>query len=190
MIHSSRFTVVLDACVLYPAPVRDILLHLAHVDLYMPKWTTAIQDEWRRNLLENRPDLTINQLNKTIRTMDKSFPDANVINYQSLINALRLPDNNDRHVLAAAVRCHAEVIVTYNLKDFPARLLKVFDIEAQHPDVFICNLIGLAPELAVEAFQTQLSFLKNPPLKAEQVLASFKKAGLASTSEKLGHLIH
>ena len=189
MIHSARFTVVLDACVLYPAPVRDILLHLANLDLYKPKWTKEIQEEWKRSLLENRPDLGANQLDKTIRAMNKAFPDSNVSSYESLINVFRLPDNNDRHVLAAAVRCHAEVIVTYNLKDFPARTLKAFDLEAQHPDTFISNLIDLNPETAVKAFQNQVSFLRNPPLKADQVLGHLRKAGLVSASEKLNHLM-
>lgn len=121
MIHSARFTAVLDACVLYPAPIRDLLLHLANAELYTPKWTDRIHDEWLRNLILNRPDLEATKLERTIREMKNAFPDSGVENYESLILSLQLPDEDDRHVLAAAIRCKADVIVTFNVKDFPAK---------------------------------------------------------------------
>jgi hypothetical protein len=185
MIHSPKFTAILDANVLYPAPVRDLLLHLATFDLYKPKWTQTIQDEWKRNLLNRRPDLKTGQLNKTIHAMNKAFPDASVEQYESLIPTFDLPDMDDRHVLAAAVRCHAEVIVTSNLKHFPEQYLSEFEIEAQHPDHFIANLIDLNPEKSLEAFKQQVSFLRNPPMTASQVLESLEKAGLAITCTRL-----
>jgi hypothetical protein len=185
MIHSPKFTAILDACVLYPAPVRDLLLHLADFELYTPRWTDRIHNEWTRNLLQNRPDLKAEQLNRTVFEMKKAFPDANVEKYESLIPAFNLPDEDDLHVLAAAVRCLADVIVTSNLKDFPAECLKEFDIEAQHPDLFISNLIDLNPEKSREAFLQQVSFLKNPPMTELQVLESLKKCGLRATSTKL-----
>lgn len=119
MIYSSNFTVVLDACVLYPAPLRDLLLSLAHHEVYKPKWSKEIQEEWSRNLLMNRPDLKKEQLQTTIEAMNIAFPDAEVTKYSSLISVVTLPDPNDRHVLAAAIRSKADVIVTYNLKHFP-----------------------------------------------------------------------
>ncbi|GAC1604294.1 MAG: hypothetical protein NVS3B25_33440 [Hymenobacter sp.] len=119
MIHSPRFVAVLDACVLYPAPIRDLLLHLATLGLYTPKWTEIIHDEWTRNLLKNRQDLTAEQLQKTKAAMCGAFPDADVLHFEALIEALELPDLDDRHLLAAAIRCQADIIVTSNLKDFP-----------------------------------------------------------------------
>lgn len=178
MIHSPKFTAILDANVLYPAPVRDLLLHLATFDLYKPKWTQTIQEEWKRNLLKKRPDLKTGQLDKTIHEMNKAFPDAGVEQYESLIATFDLADIDDRHVLAAAVRCQAEVIVTWNLKHFPEKYLSEFEIEAQHPDHFITNLIDLNPEKSLEAFKQQVSFLKNPPMTESQVLESLEKAGL------------
>ncbi|MEJ0056627.1 MAG: PIN domain-containing protein [Bacteroidota bacterium] len=185
MIHSPKFTAILDANVLYPAPVRDLLLHLATFDLYKPKWTQTIQEEWKRNLLNRRPDLKTGQLDKTIHEMNKAFPDASVELYKSLIPTFDLPDMDDRHVLAAAVRCHAEVIVTSNLKHFPEKYLSEFEIEAQHPDHFIANLIDLNPEKSLEAFKQQVSFLRNPPMTASQVLESLEKAGLSFTCTRL-----
>lgn len=188
MIYSLKFIAVLDACVLYPAPIRDLLLNLADFNLYTPKWTDEIQEEWTRNLLLNRPDLTKEQLQKTIDAMNKAFPDANVRNYEAIITSLHLPDRNDCHVLAAALRCQAEVIVTANLKDFPNEYLNQFDIEAQHPDYFIANLIDLNPKKALQAFQQQVSNLKKPPTSEIQVLETLKKVGLKITSTKLNGL--
>lgn len=88
MIHSPRFTVVLDACVLYPAPIRDILLSLAAEGLFKAKWSDMIQVEWLRNLLKNRTDLKKEQLNQTVNTMNLAFPDANVENFKELIPSL------------------------------------------------------------------------------------------------------
>lgn len=185
MIHSPKFTAVLDACVLYPMPIRDLLLHLASFELYKPKWTNEIQQEWQRNLLKNRVDLKPEQLKRTALEMDKAFPDANVEGYEALVTSFHLPDPDDNHVLAATVRCHAEVIETANQKDFPNEYLAQFDIEAQHPDYFIANLIDLNPKEALKAFQQQVSFLKNPPLSGKEVLAALEKSGLSKACAKL-----
>lgn len=105
MIYSPRFTVLLDACVLYPAPIRDILLNLADLGIYSPKWSEIIQEEWIRNLLENRPDLSKLKLRRTVQVMNAAFPDAQVHSFEELIDLLELPDLGDRHVLAAAITC-------------------------------------------------------------------------------------
>jgi hypothetical protein len=141
--------------------------------------------EWKRNLLINRSDLKAEQLDRTVLEMKKAFPDASIEKYESLINSLQLPDENDRHILAAAIRCRADVIVTLNLKDFPPDYLEPFDLEAQHPDLFVSHLIDLNPEKSVAAFLKQVSFLKNPLMSNEQVLESLKNCGLKTASGKL-----
>ena len=133
----SPFTVIYDACVLYPAPLRDFLMWLALSGNCRACWTDAIHAEWTHSLLANRPDLTPEQLKRTVDLMDAAVPDALVTEYEPLIDGLTLPDAKDRHVLAAAVRCSASVIVTFNEKDFPASQLAPFGIEPQHPDAFI-----------------------------------------------------
>ena len=100
-IKLSRYTVVYDACVLYPAPLRDFLLELAMTQLFRAKWTDEIHDEWIRNVLKNRPDLTPEQLARTRALMDAAVMDCLVDGYQALVPALALPDEDDRHVLAA-----------------------------------------------------------------------------------------
>jgi predicted nucleic acid-binding protein len=189
MISSSRFVAMLDACILYPAPIRDLLLNFAAEGLFLPKWTDQIHDEWTRNLLKNRPELSIDQLQRTVDAMSRAFPDAKVSNYTTLIKSIKLPDEDDRHILAAAIRCKADLIVTANLKDFPKECLVEFSMEAQHPDEFINNIIGLNPETSLKAFLKQVSYLKNPPLTAFQVLDNFKKVGLNNTANSLLELL-
>ncbi|MCF0061739.1 PIN domain-containing protein [Dyadobacter chenwenxiniae] len=167
---------------LYPAPIRDLLLYLADAELYTPKWTDKIHEEWTQSLLKKRSDISSEQLRKTIAAMHNAFPDANVLNYQSLMKSLELPDPNDAHVLAAAVRCNADVLVTANIKDFPKEYLQQFDIEPQHPDVFISNLIELNPDNTLKAFENQVGNLRKPSLTACAVLDKLEKVGLIKTS--------
>ena len=115
----ASFVAVYDACVLYPAPLRDLLLRLALTDLFRARWTERIHEEWMRSVQRDRPDLTPEQLQRTRELMDLSVPGCLVTGYEGLIENLNLPDPDDRHVLAAAIRCQAGVIVTYNLKDYP-----------------------------------------------------------------------
>jgi hypothetical protein len=105
-----------------------------------------VYEEWKRNLLKNRPDLTREKLERTRQLMDKAAPDALVTGYEHLIPGLVLPDEADRHVLAAAIRSGASLIVTCNLADFPPEALSPFDIEAQHPDEssYISSILRLA----------------------------------------------
>jgi predicted nucleic acid-binding protein len=189
MMHSGRFTVVLDACVLYPAPLRDYLLNLADASLYKPKWSNVIMEEWIRNLLANREDLDESRLRRTVSLMNEVFPDGNVQGFEGLISSLNLPDSNDNHVLAVAIRCNADVIITSNIKDFPSALLLPFDLEAQHPDFFVSNLIDLDPLKSVEAFQNQVENLKNPIMTEEQVLEKLAAQGLVNSVEYLRQLI-
>jgi hypothetical protein len=117
------FIVVYDACVLYPATLRDVLLRLARRGLFRAKWTEAILDECFRSLTDNRPDLAPAALARTRRLINESVADCLVEGYESLISSLTLPDPGDRHVLAAAIRSQAQTIVTFNLKDFPEEVL-------------------------------------------------------------------
>ena len=177
----SRFTVLYDACVLYPAPLRDLLMHVAVTDLYRAKWTDAIHDEWIRNVLEDRPDLRPEQLHRTRDLMNAHVRDCLVTGYETLIDAVTLPDPNDRHVLAAAIRAGADLIVTFNLKDFPEENVKPYGIEAQHPDDFLTFQLDLAPDIVCAAGERHRASLKNPPMDAEKYLATLEAQALAQT---------
>src|SRR3954467_1188927 len=109
-------TALYDANVLYPAPLRDLLVRLATKGLFQARWTARIQEEWISNLLLNRPEITRDQLERTRRLMERAVPGCLVTGYEPLVESMNLPDPNDRHVLAAAVCGRADVIVTRNLR--------------------------------------------------------------------------
>ncbi|HEX8590707.1 PIN domain-containing protein [Pseudomonas sp.] len=181
----SPFTVVYDACVLYPAPLRDLLMHLALTGAYRARWSAQIHDEWTRNLLLNRPDLTPEQLTRTVTCMNNAIPDCLVTGHEPLVAGLDLPDADDRHVLAAAIKCNASVIVTYNLKDFPAAILDGFDIEALHPDIFLSDIWDLDQAAMLLAVQNQRASLKHPPQTARELLDTLLQAQLPETVKQL-----
>src|SRR5262245_55545176 len=110
------FTVIYDACVHYPAPVRDLFIRVGLVGIVRARWTEAILDECFRSILEQRPELKAAQLVRTRELMQRAIPDSTVTGYEHLIEGLTLPDPDDRHVLAAAIRAGAQSIVTFNLK--------------------------------------------------------------------------
>lgn len=177
----SPFTALYDACVLYPASLRDFLVWLALSGLYRARWTARIHEEWKRGLLANRTDITREQLDWTSAAMDRAVADSVVSGYEPLIDGLTLPDPHDRHVLAAAVRAGASVIVTFNLDDFPAAYLSPFRIEAQHPDEFIDNLIDLDAGAVLAAARKQRARLKAPPLDVNRFLDNLMRLGLKRT---------
>ncbi|RON92115.1 PIN domain-containing protein [Pseudomonas fluorescens] len=181
----SPFTAVYDACVLYPAPLRDFLMWLALSGRFRARWTQEIHREWKRNLLKNRTDLTIEQLDRTSELMDRAIPDACVYDFEDLITGLSLPDTNDRHVLAAAIRCGAGVIVTFNLKDFPDTCLAPYGVEAQHPDEFVENLFHLDQAVVIAAAQRQRQQLKLPPIAVEPFLDLLRRQGLVESVRAL-----
>ena len=178
-------TAILDACVLYPAPLRDFLMHLALLDLFRARWTEEIHTEWIRNVLANRPDLRAGQLMRTKELMNAHARDSLVTGYENLTEALILPDVNDRHVLAAAIQCKANYIVTFNLKDFPTAALQPFRVTAIHPDEFILTLFDLDAERVCDAAERQRKTLKNPPKSKSEYYETLVGNGLVRTVNKL-----
>lgn len=176
-----HFTVLYDANVLYPAPLRDILIQLAMTGLYRAKWTNRIHEEWIRNVTKNRPDLSREFLDKTKNLMNKAVLDCLVNNYEALEHGLKLPDANDRHVLAAAIVAGCDVIVTFNIKDFPSAELDKYSIEAQHPDDFLMHLTDLSYTQFCSAFKLTRERLKKPPKSKDEYLETLYKQGLTKT---------
>lgn len=182
----THYTALLDANVLYPAPVRDLLLQLAVTDLFKAKWSADIHREWMEALLRNEPGRDRAKLERTRDLMDSATRDALVTGYESLIPSLNLPDPKDRHVLAAAIAGRCDVIVTQNLKHFPDDALKPFGIEAQHPDEFLCNHMHLATGLFCSAVAKVRARLNNPPYTVEEYLSILTQQGLVATASELG----
>jgi predicted nucleic acid-binding protein len=175
-------TAVYDANILYPASLRDLFIRLAHAGLVRAKWTEAIHDEWIRNVLKDNPQLSADRLARTRSLMNEAVRDCLVTGYEDLVDSLTLPDPDDRHVLAAAIRAGANVIVTSNLKDFPPEALSRFDIEAVH---FLVELFNSAPADVCAAVKRQRQGLRNPPKTAEELLATLEGQGLPQTVSAL-----
>ena len=181
----NNFIVVYDACVLYPAPLRDLLMQLALTDLFQAKWTDTIHDEWMQSVLNNRRDLTIPQLQRTRELMNMNVRDCMVKGYEKLIPSLSLPDPDDRHVLAAAIRASASTIITYNLKDYPKTITSKYYVVAQHPDEFLTQLLELAPDIVCSAIRKVRQRLRNPPKTVDEYLDILSRQALDKTVKKL-----
>jgi hypothetical protein len=175
------FVVVYDACVLYPAPLRDLLVRLASKGVVRARWSEIILDECFRNILEQRPDLKPEMLRRTRELMTKAVADSIVTGFEGLVDGLSLPDPDDRHVLAAAIRAGAQ-------KDFPAATLAPYDIEAQHPDDFVLDTIDLAPGTVTQVISEQAAALKNPPRSIGDLLDTLREQGLVRSVAKLREL--
>lgn len=182
------FVVVYDACVLYPASIRDLLIRLAGSGLFRARWTDRILDECFSNIVAARPELE-GKLGRTRQLMEKAIPDARVTEYEPIAAGLALPDDNDRHVLAAAIRCGAQVIVTANLRDFPAEALAPYDVEAQHPDSFVLHLLSLDPGAVLRTITGQAASLRNPPCTVAELLDTLESRGLVQTVSELRKLL-
>jgi predicted nucleic acid-binding protein len=173
------YSVLLDACVLYPASLRDLLIHLTLLDLFQAKWSDRIHEEWIEAVLRTRNDLDRQRLQRTRQLMDRHARDALVAGYEPLIESLELPDKNDRHVLAAAIKAKVDAIVTFNLKDFPEQyVLDQREIEVQHPDEFLVHQITHSAPLVCRAAKNHRASLKNSPKNAKTYLSDLEQCGL------------
>ncbi|MGB8931139.1 MAG: PIN domain-containing protein [Anaeromyxobacteraceae bacterium] len=182
------FVVVYDACVLYPAALRDLLVRLAASGLYQTRWTARILDECFESIVEARPELA-GKLDRTRSLMEAAIPAAMVTGYEPLVPTVTLPDEDDRHVLAAAIRCGAQVIVTTNLRDFPTEALAPWEVEAQHPDAFVLHLLSLDPGAVVRAVTAQAAGLKAPPVTVAELLSILEARGLVQAVGQLRRLM-
>lgn len=186
MAGSARYTAILDACVLYPATLRDLLLSLARDGLFHARWSERIQDEWVRSLLKRRPGLEEVALRRTCALMATAVPDSVVHGWQSIeLGLTGLPDADDRHVLAAAICGHADAIVTFNLADFPAEALASFGVVAQHPDDFLLNQLDLNPIAALKSIKAMRARWRNPQLTALDLAVGLEKLQLPLVAARL-----
>jgi predicted nucleic acid-binding protein len=179
------FVVIFDASVLYPSTLRDLLLRVAQAGTVQAKWTEPILDEMFTALRRNRPELDPAKLDRTRSLMATAVRDWKVTDFEPLIDSLKLPDPDDRHVLAAAIRARAQVIVTSNLRHFPLEDLRRWDIEPKSPDAFIRDQIGLDRDAVVSAVQQIADSWRNPPGAQADVLDRLERSGLAVSVAEL-----
>jgi predicted nucleic acid-binding protein len=174
---SDRFVVVLDANALYPFRVRDALLRFAEAGLFRARWSPAILDEWRRSLLARRPEFTVS-IDAQIAAMARAFPESCVSGGETLVGSLELPDPDDRHVLATAIRTSAEHIVTENLRDFPDVALEPFGITAVTADDFLASTSELYPGDALRAMRTMRRAYDRPAFSPSEFIFDLQAKGL------------
>jgi predicted nucleic acid-binding protein len=174
---ADRFVVVLDANVLYPFRIRDVLLRFAEAGLFRARWSEQILNEWSASLLTTKPHLEAS-IRSQCDAMAHAFPEAMIEGHDALIPALDLPDPDDRHVLAAAIRAGAQHIVTANLKDFPAEALAPYGVEAVSPDAFLAATYELYPRQATATLRRMRRAYHKPPMSANELLLDLMRVGL------------
>lgn len=181
---ADRFVVVLDSNALFPFRKRDILLRFSHAGLFRARWTEQILDEWVSHLLELKP-----QFESSVRSQEEAmrehFADALVTGHIPLIEGLDLPDPDDRHVLAAAIQCGAQHIVTENIADFPSETLDEFQIEAINVDEFLSRTFDLYPVEALEVLKNLRAHYKNPAFTAPEFILDLTAKGLPKLAERV-----
>lgn len=183
--RQKHYVALLDANVLYPAPIRDLLLQLAVTDIFHARWTDDIHEEWINALLRNEPFRTREQLDKIKNLMNMATRDSLITGHHTLIDSVKLPDLNDRHVLSAAIIGKCNVIITQNQKDFPLEELRKYGLETQHPDIFLLHHLHYFKEIFLNAVFKIRARLKNPPYTIADYLYHLEKCGLKSLSHEL-----
>jgi len=191
MVGSTRFSAVLDACVLYPVTIANILIEFAWQDTYSAKWTKKIDAEWSQALLRNRPDVSPEKLSYRLRKMHQAIPDWEIkpSKFKKIIPTLQLPDTNDRHVLAAAIAAQVDFIVTINLKDFPTKIVDQYGIKTIHPDDFLMFHLTLEPIKSLEIVKNLRKRHVNPYITELEFIISLQKSGLSKTANHLQRFI-
>lgn len=185
--RADRFTVVIDTDVLVGALTRNIILSLAEAGLFRPRWSNCtIEDEFVRFFERRYPD-QIGLGLKQKAAITSAFPEGLAEVEACIVEGLTLPDADDRHVLAAAIKTKAALIVTNNLMDFPEECIARHEVEAISADEFIADCIDLAGPDAVAALRTMRERLKNPAIDAEALLVRIEQVGLTQSALLLSH---
>lgn len=180
---ANRFTVVLDANVLGPALPRNLTLSLAREGLLRPRWSAEVLHEVQRFILKRTGDEQ--KAKRQTEIIHTAFPEGLVDLSSEAIRRLVLPDQDDRHVLAAAIKAKAQLIVTDNLKDFPQEVLADFELEAVSADKFLVDTMDLFPHETIDAVRTMRLRLKNPTLDAASLILKCERSRLLETASWL-----
>ncbi|MDH3007100.1 PIN domain-containing protein [Gordonia alkanivorans] len=180
------FIVIYDSCVLFPRTMRDILTRVAAAGLVRARWTEHIHDELRGRLVDKYPDMAEGeQINKLIAFLMDTVPDCLVHGYEDLIEAFTLPDANDRHVAAAAVKAGAQMIVTRDGRGFSKSFLDRHDLTLRDPDDFVADLIDL-PRVGPLMHQIVTEMADDQNKTVSQVIDALRKNKMPLTAAKLG----
>lgn len=181
-----RYTAVLDACVLVPIALADTLLRVAEKGLYRPLWTDRILTEAQVALGEIHQGIDVS---KRFADMREAFDDSLITGWEDLQGGLSLPDKDDRHVVAAAIKGGAQAIITANLTDFPAAALGPFGLEAVHPDDFLLDQLDLSPPTILQVIREQAAHTRRPPLTSQDLATLLGRAGVPGFADEILRLM-
>lgn len=184
----STFTAFFDANVFFGVRLRSFIMEVAKSGAFRARWSEGVHGEWIRAVKRRRPDLTDAQLRPIADQMNRAFPDALVAGYDDLAAGLQLPDPDDRHILAAAIVGRVDVIVTFNLEDFPTEYIGRFGIHAKHPDWFFREVDGIEQGAIVEAAIRDLAHYKRPPIPVDAYIDDVERAGCPMVASHLRKL--
>ena len=173
----ARFAAFLDACVMVPIAPCDTLLRIADSGAFCPLWSQRVVDEAVRALQRIHPDVAPSRFLSRFHSMDRAFEDALVEGWEPLEQGIVLPDPNDRHVVAAAIRGRADVIVTENTKDFPERTLQPLGLKALRHDQFLLDHFELSPSAVSRIVTDQAAAMNRPPVDTDLLLARLARSG-------------
>ncbi len=176
---------IFDACVLYPFHLRNIVVQAAVDRLVDARWTDAIQDEWIRNLVADKPSIPIERLRVTRQLMESALPDATVRGYEAHIDAVTLPDPDDRHVVAAGIVAGASLILTWNVRDFPTRELAKHGLHTQTPDAFMTELYETVPHLTLASLAHARRNLKGSRVSPPEFIEIVSQQRLAKLTTRV-----
>lgn len=176
------YAVVLDACVLHPAHLRDTLLRLSERELFQPLWTSAILEELERSLTRRR--VPAPAARRVVRTMEAAFESAMVRGFEPLVDTMTC-DPKDRHVLAAAIHGDAGAVVTFNVRDFPEESLQPHNIEVIHADDFLLDALDLAPPVVIEELRQQAAANRSSPYTLFEILDALSTAGTPRFADEI-----
>lgn len=185
---SSNFTAILDACVIYPAMLRDILVRLSVKGLYRAKWSEMIHEEWIRSVADTLGKDPV-ALRNTADLMNRAVLDCLIEDFDSIRVEIDLPDEDDRHVVQAAVRGRVDVIVTKNERDFPRSELEKLGILVEHPDTFVCHLLDLFPNEVCHTAGEMRAAYSNPAFTRDEFLKALINQGLGLSVERMKSLL-
>jgi len=169
--------VLLDACVLFPSVMREILLGAAKENLMIPLWSDRILEEWRRAALRKDPEMGAVAATE-IMLLRVAWPDAIVDAPEALQETLLLPDLNDIHVLAAAIHGQAAELVTANLRDFPTRILAGHGVIRRDPDGLLLEMAHENPPALLRIVETVLANASQMSGKPADLRKTLRKTGL------------
>ena len=189
---ANRYTCIVDACSLVGVLRRNILLSLAEAEFYRLRWSEDILSETEEAIakillkINYSADEASSKANDSIEAMKLAFPESCVEDYEALIASLNgLPDPDDAHVVAAAIKTSASMIVTENIKDFPSEVLNVFELEAKTTDEFIADTIELDVGRAVAAIARMRARFERPSLTPSELLLKMESQGLVISADSL-----